>query len=61
MNSESDFHISTDNDFSHLLQLSQKKIQPMEMAGPLREITFDFITHEDIEDKRETALLVKTC
>ena len=33
----------------------------MEMAGPLREITFDFITHEDIEDKRETALLVKTC
>ena len=32
MNSESDFHISTDNDFSHLLQLS-KKNQPMEMAG----------------------------
>ena len=48
MNSESDFHISTDNDFSHLLQLS-KKFQPMEMAGPLREITFDFITHEDID------------
>ena len=42
MNSESDFHISTDNDFSHLLQLS-KKFQPMEMAGPLRKITFDFI------------------
>ena len=34
----------------------------MEMAGPLREITFDFIdTHEDIEDKHETTLLVKTC
>ena len=26
----------------------------MEMAGPLREITFDFIdTHEGIKDKRE--------
>ena len=26
----------------------------MEMAGPLREITFDFIdTHEGIEDKHE--------
>ena len=32
------------NDFSHLLHLSEKKSQPMKMAGPLSEIiTFDFI------------------
>ena len=57
---EYDFHMSTLM-ISHIDCNCQKNFQPMEMAGPLREITFDFITHEDIEDKRETALLVKTC